>query len=286
VTVFARTLRPFAEPLTARRRRFLVVWRYSRQQVFSSRLLTAFYALCFAPLLIAGGYIYLRYNLPVLEAMNITAQALPPVDERFFFNLLRLQGFFAFLLAAFIAPGLMAPDLADNALPLYLARPLSRGEYVLGKMTVLGVVLSAVTWLPLVALLGFEAGLQDAPLTAAQLRIGGALLVGSGLWVLLVSLFALAISSWVRWKTLAAAVLFGFFFITRAMAALVNFNFKTSWGYMVSPDKQMTTIWEGLFFGASSSGLPPAAAWLGLVALCGFCLLVLNRKLRAYEVVK
>ena len=38
---------------------------------------------------------------------------------------------------AFIGPGQVSPDLANNALPLYLARPFSRVEYVLGKMSVL-----------------------------------------------------------------------------------------------------------------------------------------------------
>jgi hypothetical protein len=38
----------------------------------------------------------------------------------------------ALFLAAFIGPGLISPDLHNNALSLYLARPFSRAEYVLG----------------------------------------------------------------------------------------------------------------------------------------------------------
>jgi hypothetical protein len=43
----------------------------------------------------------------------------------------------ALFLAAFVGPGQVSPDLANNALSLYLARPFSRVEYVLGKMSVL-----------------------------------------------------------------------------------------------------------------------------------------------------
>lgn len=285
MTVFARTLGPYDGPLVPRRRRFLVIWRASRRQVFSSKILTAFYALSFVPLIAAMVYIYLRYNLPVLETLQITVDAMPAVDSRFFFNAVRMQGLFAFLFAAFVGPGLIAPDLADNALALYLARPISRTEYVLGKLTVLAVLLSALTWVPLAALLGLEIGLQPGPATAEQARTLGAVVFGSLLWIGLVSLLALAISAWVRWKLIAAALLFAFFFISRAMAEILNLNFGTRWGDLVSPGKQIVTVWEGMFFG-TAEGLPLPVAWLLLAALAGLGLLLLHRKLRAYEVVR
>jgi len=285
MTVFARTLGPYDGPLVPRDRRFLVIWRSSRRRVFASKILTAFYALTFAPLLLMLGYVYLRYNLPVLQTLEIPAANLPPVDARFFFHLTRLQGIFAFLVAAFVGPGLIAPDLADNGLALYLARPLSRAQYVLGKLMVLLVLLSAMTWLPLAALWGLENGLSPEPVSGAALRTLGAIVLGSALWIVLISLLALAASAWVRWKLVAAALLFGFFFISRAMGAILNFNFRTTWGDVVSPGKQIVAVWEGLFFGASA-GLPLPVAALLLAALAGFCLLLLHKKLRAYEVVR
>lgn len=285
MTVFARTLGPYEGPLVPRSRRFLVVWRSSRRRVFSSKILTAFYALTFAPILVALAYTYLRYNLPVLETLQITPAALPPVDARFFFNFLRLQGVFAFLIAAFVGPGLVAPDLADNALALYLARPLSRAQYVLGKLMVLLVLLSAMTWVPLAVLWGLEATLDPAPVAGADLRTLAAIAAGSALWIGLISLLALAASAWVRWKLVAAALLFGFFFISRAMGEILNLNFQTRWGDVLSPGKQIVTLWEGLFFG-TASGLPLPVAALLLAALAGFCLLLLHGKLRAYEVVR
>ena len=53
-----------------------------------------------------------------------------------------------FFLAAFVGPGLISPDLSHNGLPLYLARPFSRAEYVLGKMSVLVGLMSLMTWIP------------------------------------------------------------------------------------------------------------------------------------------
>jgi ABC-2 type transport system permease protein len=285
VTVFARTLGPYEGPLVPRSRRFLVVWRASRRRVFTSKILTAFYALTFAPVLAAMIVIYARYNLPFLETTGLTLERMVAVDARFFFYGLQCQGFLAFLVAAFVGPGLVAPDLADNGLALYFARPLSRGEYVLGKLMVLAVLLSAMTWVPLSLLLGLEVSLQPGPMSADQLRTLGAVFAGSWLWIGLISLLALAASAWVRWKLLAAALLFGFFFISRAMGEILNLNFRTEWGDLVSPHSQMGTVWEGLFFG-SAGGLPVPVAALLLAALAGLCLAILHRKLRAYEVVR
>jgi ABC-2 type transport system permease protein len=208
-----------------------------------------------------------------------------PVNARFFFYGLQCQGLLAFLVAAFVGPGLVAPDLADNGLALYFARPLSRAEYVLGKLTVLVVLLSAMTWVPLALLLGLEVSLQPEPMSGEQLRTLVGIVTGSLLWIGLISLLALAASAWVRWKLLAAALLFGFYFISRAMGGILNLSFGTRWGDVINPSNQMTTIWEGLFFG-TAGGLPLPLAALLLAVLAGFCLLLLHRKLRAYEVVR
>jgi ABC-2 type transport system permease protein len=285
VTVFARTLGPYEGPLVPRSRRFLVVWRASRRRVFSSKILTAFYALTFAPLIAGLILIYVRYNLGFLETTGLTPDRLIPVNARFFFYGLQVQGLLAFLVAAFVGPGLVAPDLADNGLALYFARPLSRAEYVLGKLTVLLVLLSAMTWVPLALLLGLEVSLQPEPMSGEQLRTLFGIVTGSLLWIGLISLLALAASAWVRWKLLAAALLFGFYFISRAMGGILNLSFGTRWGDVINPSNQMTTIWEGLFFG-SAGGLPVPVAALLLAALAGLCLAILHRKLRAYEVVR
>ena len=51
-------------------------------------------------------------------------------------------------LTAFVGPGLVSPDLANSALPLYFCRPFSRAEYVLGKCAVSVQLLSLITWVP------------------------------------------------------------------------------------------------------------------------------------------
>jgi ABC-2 type transport system permease protein len=287
MAVYERRLRPWAGPLTSRRWRFLVVARYARREVFRSRIATAFFAVCLAPVLGAALYVYLIHNLDLLQSLGATTDRVPAVDELFFSYGLRCQGLLAFLFAVLVGPGLIAPDLADNALPLYLSRPISRGEYVLGKLTVLGAALSAVTWVPLVLLALLDASLTEGPPAADHLRIVGAVFAGSLLWILLVALLTLALSAWVRWKTLAAALLVAVFFVARALGALINATFGTVWGDVVNPSKLIVSVWDQLLFGtAVRDAVPAAAAWTALAAAVALCLVLLHRKLRAYEVVR
>ena len=70
-----------------------------------------------------------------------------------------VQAGFAVFLAALAGPGLIAPDLANNALPLYFSRPLTRWTYALARLTVLMGMLSIVTWIPGLILFGLQVGL-------------------------------------------------------------------------------------------------------------------------------
>jgi hypothetical protein len=51
------------------------------------------------------------------------ANRLISINVTFFMSLLGWQSMLALFLASFIGPGQVSPDLANNALSLYLARP-------------------------------------------------------------------------------------------------------------------------------------------------------------------
>ncbi len=73
-------------------------------------------------------------------------------------------------------PPLISSDLVNRGLPLYFARPLGRKEYVLGKLSVLVILLSPVTWIPQLLIFGLH--LLDASLQGAQ-QVWGALLAST-----------------------------------------------------------------------------------------------------------
>ncbi len=291
MAVYRNTYRSYEGELTAQWQRILVFPRYAYRKVFESRFFTVFFVLCFMVPLGAGVLIYLKHNLAALGMLRIPADALISINASFFRQLLAVQGAFAFLLTAFVGPGLVSPDLINNGLPLYLSRAFSRSEYVIGKMAVLVILMSCITWLPLGLLFLLQANLADGWMLE-NMRILVAIFVGSWIWMIVLSLLALAISSWVRWKSVAGALLFGLFFVGAGFGSAIREIFLTPWGDLFHLNYLIQTIWDWLFFGSEAgpeSGIgsvPVWSAWLVLGLVCGVSLLLLSRRIRAYEVVR
>ena len=128
--------------------------------VFNSKLFTAFFVICFIPLLVEAILIYLHHNVTALAIMKLNVRELVPIDASFFQTFVNIQGGFAFFVALLVGPPLVSRDLRNNALPLYLCRPFSRTEYVMGKMSVILILLSAITWIPQLLLFLFQSYLE------------------------------------------------------------------------------------------------------------------------------
>ena len=202
--------------------RFLVIPRHALRDLFRSRLLTTIFILCFIYPLIAAILVYLRHNANAIAMLQIDVRELLPIDASFFLTFVEVQGAFSFIVAVLIAPPLISRDLANNALPLYLCRPLSRTEYVLGKLVAVVLVLSLVTWVPGILVFLFQASLAGAGWLWANLWMIGAIFTGSMLWIILLSLVALAISALVKWRVVASGAMLGLFFVPSAFGAMIN----------------------------------------------------------------
>ena len=149
MAVYKKTYRPYDGALTPSFTRFLVIPRYAFEEMRKSRFLTIFFLASFIYPLICALIIYVQHNVSALNLLGVQgANRLISINATFFLNFLGWQSMLAFFLAAFIGPGQVSPDLANNALSLYLARPFSRVEYVLGKMWILIVLMSLMTWVP------------------------------------------------------------------------------------------------------------------------------------------
>ena len=57
-------------------------------------------------------------------------------------------GFFDVVLIGFVGAGLIANDREYNSITLYLSRPVSRWEYILGKYGALFIYIATFTWVP------------------------------------------------------------------------------------------------------------------------------------------
>lgn len=284
--------------------RFLVIPRYALREVFKSKLLVTIFILCFIYPLVATILVYLHHNTNALSMLQLNVRELLPIDASFFQTFLEVQGAFSFILTVIVAPPLISRDLSNNALPLYLCRPLSRTEYVAGKMTVIVFLLSVVTWIPGLLIFFFQASLSGFGWLWENLWMIWAIFFGFTVWMILLSLLSLAVSAFVRWRVVASGALLGLFFVPSAFAEIVNNLFLTHTGNLISMWASMNSIWRGLFglFERQSGSIrgrdanrqiieivmlePPLwASWLVIALVCAVCVWLLTRKVRAYEVI-
>lgn len=288
--VAERIFEPYSGPHTGDRARLAVIPRFAYAELFRSKVALVVFASGFVVPAAWALIIYLRHNVDALTALNIRLDEIMTIDATLFIRLLFIQSGVGFFLALIAGPPLIARDLQNNALPLYLARPLTRAEYVGAKLAVLVGPLSAVTWIPGILLFGFQAALEPG-WASANWRILPALFVGSWVWIVPVALFTLAVSAVARRRTVARAAMLGLVFVSRGVAEAVNGMLNTKWGYILSPTQIYDKMWTSLFGPAAEGGLfgsyaqlPSAnAAWAMAAVLTASFVVVLARRLRPWE---
>jgi ABC-2 type transport system permease protein len=300
MAVYKKTYRPYEGSLTPSWSRMFVITRYAFEDLRRSKFLNVFYCLSFAYPLICALLIYVNHNTSALKVLGVqSASGIITINLTFFFNLLGWQSMLALFLAAFIGPGQVSPDLANNALSLYLARPFSRVEYVFGKMSVLMALMSLMTWVPGLLLFGLQAYLEGGGWAQDNARIAWGFFFGSWVWIVLLSLLALALSAWVKWKPAAGALVFGVFFVAAAFGGTINLVQRTNWGHLFNIGYLVGSVWVQLMEGATRTTngavffrvpmgeeLPIGWCWFGLFLLAAACLYMLARKIRGAEVVR
>jgi len=306
MAVYEQTYKPYQGKLTPEWSRFLIIPQHTLRGVFNSKLFTAFYVICFLPLLVEAVLIYLHHNVTALAIMNLNARQLIPIDGSFFQTFVGVQGGLAFFVALLVGPPLVSRDLRNNALPLYLCRPFSRTEYVMGKMSVLIILLSWITWVPQLLMFLFQSYLEGFAWFRDNLWLASAIIICGLVWILLLGLLSQTVSALLKWRIVASGAMLGLVFIPSVFAGIVNLIFQTRWANVISLFALMSNITAGLFgtFDRVSGRIqisdfddnvvreivlmePPLwVCWAALFVFCAVCLAILHWKVKAYEVVK
>lgn len=289
MAVYERSYKRYAGALTPQWTRLFVLPRYALGKVFSSKLFLAFFIVSLLWPLVVGVGIYLHHKsdeifAAIPEAAEFFRQLLA-IDAELFAKVMAVQCFFSFFAAMFVGPGQVSQDLANNGLPLYLSRPISRAEYVLGKLSILGILLSLITWMPALGLYLLQCGYAGWGWGLENARIAAGIFVGSWAWIATVSFLALALSAWVRWRPVAGFMMFMVFLGGGFFGLLIDQLFHTDWGHLANLIVVNARIWEGLFDLRPDVDFPLAAAWGSLIGFVAVCLYMLHVKIRAYEVV-
>jgi ABC-type transport system involved in multi-copper enzyme maturation permease subunit len=289
LSIYKHEYRAYDGPLTAPLARLGVIVRYALATAWSSRVTVVLFTFSMLPVVVYLVGIYLA-NYPMLRMLIMRGNPMFQINAGYFLNVLKTQCWLALIMTAWIAPRLVGYEIADNALPILLSHPISRFGYVLGKFAALFSCLSLVTWIPCLMLFAYQGYASAQAWALSNLRIAGGMLAGSLLWIALLSLLGLALSSWVKWRVLATFTIFAVVFVPAGVGGVITGILRTKWGFLLNMPVMMSELWQQ-FLGAPQTmredwQLPSAAILTVLLLLCGICALMLNARIRAREVVR
>ena len=109
---------------------------------------------------------------------------------------------------------------------------------------------------------------------------------GHGVWIVVIVLLTLAVSSLVKYRWAARGALFALFFVLWGFATAANLVTGSRWGSLLNPVSDIRVVVLSLFGVPDPRALPVAACWLALAAVCAASIAVLARTLRAHEEIR
>jgi len=221
-----------------------------------------------------------------LDRLNLNGSA------HTFGNFVWFEGYVVVILLALAGSVLVGNDFHHGSLPFYLAKPIGRWHYVLGKCLGIGAVINLATTIPAI-ILWVEAGLladwKTYYLDNLNLLAG---ILGYGLVLTVcLSLLVVATAVWVRQTVPMVMVWMGVFVLLRMLAGWVVD------GLRADPEWRLIDLWNNLYLvgmwclqvdPATVQPQPQPAYWQAATVVGGVCVgccLYLRRRVQAVEVI-
>lgn len=290
MAVYKHSYSAYTGKVTSAWTRVLVLCRYAFDEVWSSKISIGLLVFCLLPCVASLVVIYLANNPLARALIGGTGDQMLAIDAGFFLKILEGQCWLALVLASWIAPRVITFDLADGALPILLSHPISRFGYLFGKFIALFASLSAVTWIPCLLLFAYEGYSSPVPWVDGNFHIAVGLFAGSVIWITLLAFLGLALSSWVKWRVVATGIIFAAVFIPAGVGGIVTAVLRTQWGFLLNLPFMISSLWQRLL-GVPAPvnprwSLPTEAIVAMLILACVVCIAMLNKRIRAREVVR
>jgi ABC-2 type transport system permease protein len=279
--IYEQGYRRYEARAPLRQIRFWPITREALRLLLAKRAFLGLLALSWLPFV---GFVIFIYGVTQFRE---AAGRILPVDARLFGQFFLWQMSLALLLTTFGAAGLIANDLQSGGILVYLSRPLTRRDYVIGKLCVPLALNLSITLVP--GLLLYGVGLALAPdhlLKASLAWIAPAIVVYSLVMSLSFSLLALAVSALSRSARVAGLGFFALVVGLEIVRVVLDAGFGRPEARLLSPRSNVEVL-DSVIFGLGQHGDVPWAWSAGVLVLTGLlCLVILRSRVRAVEVVR
>ena len=288
MAVYDQGYQPWTGSFTPTKWRFLIIPKYALKKIFAARGFNTFYLLCFAYPVMCLLMVYIRNNMAFLKTITPMRIEMFDIGPLFFYIFVRAQGFLSLIIAFIAGPALISGDMVNNGLALYFSRPFSRTDYILGKLMVLIILLSGITWVPGIFIFAFQCLLSETPYFWQNLRIVAGIFITSWLLILIISLSILAVSAYVRKKYVARWGFLVLIFMVTGIGEAVNQIFRTQYGSLLRINDLIFYISAQLFnvsgyLVPSVPGIPCCFVLAGIIIVS---VILLYRRIQPVEVIR
>jgi ABC-2 type transport system permease protein len=257
---------------------WVVIARAGIRTAFAKKAFLALLLVSWFPFFVRAVQIYAAANLPQAAFLAPTAET--------FRQFLDQQEIFVFFVTVYMGAGAIANDRRANALQIYLSKPLTRVQYVFGKLAVLMTFLLMVTWVPAMVLLLVQTAFAgNVTFIRNNLFLFPAITVFSALQVVVIAVTMLALSSLSKSSRFVGIMFAAIVFFTQAIYGVLYAVTRSSSFSWIAVSADLSQLGDVIFRLTPKYETPwmvSLAIVIGLVILSGF---VLEKRVRGVEVV-
>ena len=240
----------------------------------------------FIVLLAAAWLQFLVRAVQFYIAANFSQAAVIAPKAETFRDFFDKQDIFVYILTVTLGSRLIAQDRRVNALQIYLAKPLTRAEYIFGKLGILASFLLFVTWVPAILLLGVQVVFAgNFEFLTANAYLFPAITLYAALEVSMTSTTMLALSSLSTNSRFVGIMYTGLIFFSLALYNVLRFitgSTRLSW---VAFGNNLTQLGDVIFRVTPHFQTPWPVSLLMVVVLIAASALVLERRVRGVEII-
>ncbi len=245
---------------------------------FGKRAFLGLLLISWFPFFVRAVQIYAATNLP-------QAAFLAPTPDTFR-QFLDQQEIFVFFVTVYVGAGLIANDRRANALQIYLSKPLTRAEYVFGKLAVLMAFLLLVTWVPAIVLLIVQIAFAgNFVFLKNNVFLFPAITVFTFLQVTLVATTMLALSSLSNSSRYVGILYASVIFFSSAVYGVIFVVTRNTMFSWISFPANLEQIGDLIFRLPPKYDTPWPVSLLMIVGLIVLSGVILERRVRGVEVV-